>query len=276
MGLTNQDPGCCCGGSGCNATITVTGCNSAPLAGATVSIAGVGTNTTNSGGSAGFTLPSPGTYSVTASFTGLTTVTVSHTFACPNGGLTIAMTTTEAGFGCCSGGFPMPLPLTLFASACGTMVTLTATTTGQPGQITINNWAGNGTVPGQTVAQFPTDPCTAGTWDGVTTTSGSVTITVQIICSGSTAPPVLALVGVTSTQNETTTFNAGLCDPSTGCCGGVGLANSSCVAPFSALPGTWGPVVSATGTFGSFLPDQTLAGCSASGLTCGGSIEVTS
>lgn len=277
---------CGCGGSPgtCHASIMVTGCGGTPLAGATVSINGIGTTTTDALGNAILTLPSPGTYSGTVSFTGFSTVPFSHNFTCPSSGLTVSMTgRLLPGFGCCSGGYPQPLPLTLFASVCGIMITLTATATGMPGDIIISNWSGSGTIPGQTVAKFPTVPCAAGTWDGITTTSGSVDINVVIECSGSAAPPVLADVGISSTSNETTNFITGPCDPlaNPGCCGGSILAYSDsifgCGGATPPLTGTWGPVVSASGTIGSFIPSEgSPNGCGPSGLSCGGSIEITS
>jgi hypothetical protein len=275
---------CGCGStSTCHASVQVTGCNNLPLAGATVNVAGVGSTTTDANGNAIITISVTGTYSVTASFPGLISVTVSHEFTCPGiGGLTIALVNTGPGFGCCAGGFPLPLPLTLFATVCGTMITLNATTTGMPGNITINNWTGGATlVIPQAVAKFSTVPCVVGSWDGVSFTTGFVFLNITIVCSGSAAPPVLFAVAVSSTANETTNFNPGLCDPlaNPDCCGGELLAlnniDGTCTGLSGVVTGTWGPTVAVSGSIGTFVTSEGFPNCVPSGLSCT-AIEITS
>jgi hypothetical protein len=258
----------------CDATIDVDGCSGA-LPGATVSITGVGSTTTNGSGVATIAIPSAGTYSGSVSYPGMTTVSFSHTFACPGTALNITMAVAD-GFGCCDG-FPLPLPLTLFSSVCGAMITMPATMSGG----FIGGWVGSGTVTTGNVAVFPTDPCEVNSWDGLTTTTGSVNITLTITCGGGGgAPPFLSEVVLGGAVNESPNFNVAFCsdsDEGLGCCGGVTLQyDDLCSVTSSALAGTWGPVVSASGALGTFFNEHSAANnCGSNGLTCG-TIEVSS
>lgn len=264
--------GCCdCEPAGCNATINVGGCADLPLPGATVSIAGVGTATTNGSGVATIALPEAGTYSVSVSFTGMTTVTVSHTFACPGTALNVGLSPTTE-FGCCNE-FALPLPLTLFASTCGAMLTMPATISSG----FIQNWIGSGTVTTANVAVFPEGECSE--WDGLSTTTGVVAITVTIGCgAASGSPPMLSEVQLGAVVNETVNFNVAFCPASSGCCGETTLEyDDLCTTSSSALAGTRGPTVAASGSLGAFFNEHSAPNnCGSTGLSCGSDIEVSS
>jgi hypothetical protein len=86
MGLTNQDPGCCCG---CTVNIAVFNCNTDALVpGASVQVTGNGVSlsgTTGSNGEVAFTLPESGDYTIQASALGTQTFLQVVPLACGQG-----------------------------------------------------------------------------------------------------------------------------------------------------------------------------------------------
>lgn len=120
--------GTCCGGTG-DITVTVYGCNSLTVSGATVDLylgaSLIDTSTTDGSGQHTFSGLSPGNYTITASKGARFTATTSSSITVTSGGtatssITIAVAT---GYVCCNG-CPEPIARTLYATIAGGSVTL--------------------------------------------------------------------------------------------------------------------------------------------------------
>jgi hypothetical protein len=128
MGLTMQDPGCCCGG--CTVTICVSSSacvTGTPIPGALVTIKSgsttVASGTTSSGGCVTLTIPSAGTYTVDVTATEWTNFSGSRALTC-GGTANVSFTSVATGYFCCNA-WPVPLPDTIFFTMCGVTWTLT-------------------------------------------------------------------------------------------------------------------------------------------------------
>lgn len=192
MGLTKQDPGCCCGG--CSATIHVI-CNTTNLVGASVVITdspgggAVASGSTVTGGVFGFTLPGNGYYNVSVTASGHPSFSSTFFISC---GQTVIVNV------CC--------PVTADASLCpnapvlsGIPITVVATSSGSTLASGITN------VHGYLPFTFPT-----GTPVQVTVTASPYSAIYQG-CTVTATPSCNGFVGCTEQP-----ASGYVCDP---CCG---------------------------------------------------------
>lgn len=247
MGLTMQDPGCCCGG--CTTTVCVTGCGGNPE-GVTITIttdpggAPVSSGVTGSGGCVTLPIPSAGFYHVVASGGGFASNSNNHNLTC-GGTLSIALS-VGTGFACCSG-FAGVLPTTLFITTCGSTYTLTATPVG--GFIT-----GWGITVLLSVADVASTIVACNWIDAPATITSDVQVNITVSCPTGTPPAATFVCEISClTEQSTGTFTWSLF-PFGGDCTTCSTLASNCQNAFNQqnLTGTAvGGIVSATGTVGT-------------------------
>lgn len=268
---------CCCGGcsvtfcaksSVCKTGTPIPGVTFTVLSGMTV----VATGITGPTGCVILSIPSAGTYTVTTSGGGIAGTSGSHALTC-GGDLTVTSNTLASGFGCCSG-YGVPLPLTLFASVCGAMATLTATVSG--GSITF--WGGFAVVTSAGVGVLSACTPSVCGWDGVTTTTGTINLGINLYCNGASPPQVVFSIDYVYTGSGAWAFMPASCT-FTGSCIGSGRSNmyynSGCSTFITSTSGTWGPTVSLTSVVGTYVSGP--VSCSLTSGGCAGApVVITS
>lgn len=185
MGAFKHSPGCtCCAPCG-SVVVTVTGCCSLVLAGATVTLklsgSTVGTATTNSSGVATISISAAGSYTVDVACTGFTTqtgVAVAATCTTNNKAITLAVDSAYA----CVAGCGQSFAKTATFSADDGLGAVTLSYDGTSGTFTQGKWVGCGQ---RTHNGYPRNPA-----DGSCDTSGgsftSVSVATEFLldCNG--------------------------------------------------------------------------------------------
>jgi hypothetical protein len=263
-------------------TFCFTGCNNLPLSNVTVSVFDeqggtlLASGTTHSIGCVSMEWNGkPGPYYVALAFPDSTTSGSTLSLSCSGSFL---VSWIPEGFGCCYG-VPDPLPLTLYASVCGVMATLTAVV--RDGFIVF--WQGAAIVTSPNVAVFTSCDPPSCDWDGVTTITGETVLGIELYCNGTDNPVVATeFLGITHYFNDTNTFSFAFmpssCPYETLCTSGgatfVGALyyDADCATDVTNTSGTWGSTVSLTSTVGSYL----MVCQAANGVCAGEEITITS
>lgn len=248
MAYKKNSPGCANSGCDCappcttTVVVTVTGCNSSAVVGASVSVklsgSTLGTGTTNSSGVATIVVATAGAINATVEVappTGYLLTSTTAALNCATRAVTIAMTVDSANYTCvtcCD--FPVPLTLHLTTAQGTRAITYSA-----------GGWRATGTV-SATVATnpLPTDKCTCSGFDyfysKLTTVGGTSPLAYQLYCSG-TSWRLRVGTAITAGFADCNTFTWAYANSATGIGAGVAvdiLLSGSCDPDAFSLTGT--------------------------------------